>query len=107
MKHLLRGLFIAVLLICCNFQSVLAQPMQQLPVDKNVRIGKLDNGLTYYIRATGASAVKDKYISDTSTSFWSGTQDGNKVTLGGAGGKITDYSTRKLYTHIGNANVGM
>ena len=50
MKHLLRGLFIAVLLICCNFQSVLAQPMQQLPVDKNVRIGKLDNGLTYYIR---------------------------------------------------------
>jgi type IV pilus assembly protein PilY1 len=57
--------------------------------------------------ATGASAVKDKYISDTSTSFWSGTQDGNKVTLGGAGGKITDYSTRKLYTHIGNANVGI
>ncbi|MDD2814941.1 MAG: PilC/PilY family type IV pilus protein [Thiotrichaceae bacterium] len=56
--------------------------------------------------ATGASAVKDKYISDTSTSFWSGTQDGNKVTLGGAGGKITNYSTRKLYTYIGNANVG-
>lgn len=24
--------------------------MQTLPVDKNVRIGKLDNGLTYYIR---------------------------------------------------------
>ena len=24
--------------------------MQQMPVDKNVRIGKLDNGLTYYIR---------------------------------------------------------
>jgi len=57
--------------------------------------------------ATGASAVKDKYISDTSTSFWSGTQDGNKVTLGGAGGKITNYSTRKLYTYIGNANVGI
>ena len=50
MKHLLRGLFIAVLLICCNFQSVFAQPMQQMPVDKNVRIGQLDNGLTYYIR---------------------------------------------------------
>ena len=45
MKHLLRGLFIAVLIICCNFQSVFAQPMQQMPVDKNVRIGKLDNGL--------------------------------------------------------------
>ena len=25
-------------------------PVQTLPVDKNVRIGKLDNGLTYYIR---------------------------------------------------------
>lgn len=50
MKHLLRGFFIAVLYICCNFQLVLAQPMQTLPVDKNVRIGKLDNGLTYYIR---------------------------------------------------------
>lgn len=50
MKHLLRGLFIAVLLVCCNFQLVLAQPMQALPIDKNVRIGKLDNGLTYYIR---------------------------------------------------------
>lgn len=57
--------------------------------------------------ATGASAVKDKYIADTATSFWSGTQDGNKVTLGGAGGKITNYSTRKLYTYIGNANVGV
>lgn len=34
MKHLLRGLFIAVLFICCNFQLVLAQPMQELPVDK-------------------------------------------------------------------------
>ena len=50
MKHLLRGLLIAVLIICCNFLPVFAQPMQQLPVDKNVRIGKLDNGLTYYIR---------------------------------------------------------
>ncbi|WP_077155072.1 M16 family metallopeptidase [Bacteroides bouchesdurhonensis] len=50
MKHLLRGLFIAVLTICCNFQFVFAQPMQTLPVDKDVRIGKLDNGLTYYIR---------------------------------------------------------
>ena len=50
MKHLLRGFFIAVLFICCNFQLVSAQPMQTLPVDKNVRIGQLDNGLTYYIR---------------------------------------------------------
>ena len=50
MKHLLRGLLVAALVVCCSFQSMLAQPMQQMPVDKNVRIGKLDNGLTYYIR---------------------------------------------------------
>lgn len=50
MKHLLRGLFIAALLLCCNFQLALAQPMQTLPIDQGVRIGKLDNGLTYYIR---------------------------------------------------------
>ena len=42
MKHLLRGLFIAVLFICCNFQLALAQPMREsLPVDEDVRIGKL------------------------------------------------------------------
>ena len=50
MKHLSRGLLIAVLTICCNFQFVFAQSLQTLPVDQNVRIGKLDNGLTYYIR---------------------------------------------------------
>ena len=52
MKHLVRGLFIAVILLCSSFQQTFAQQMQYppLPVDKNVRIGKLDNGLTYYIR---------------------------------------------------------
>lgn len=52
MKHLLHGLFFIAAFICCNFQTAFAQQMQfpPLPVDKNVRIGKLDNGLTYYIR---------------------------------------------------------
>ena len=50
MKHLLRGLWIVALILCCNFQQVFAQQMPPIPVDKNVRIGKLDNGLTYYIR---------------------------------------------------------
>lgn len=39
-------------MLFCGFQSAVAQ-MQQLPpipVDQNVRIGVLDNGLTYYIR---------------------------------------------------------
>lgn len=50
MKHLLRGLFIAAIFFCCNFQHAVAQQPQLLPIDKNVRIGKLSNGLTYYIR---------------------------------------------------------
>lgn len=52
MKHLFRGLFIAAALLCCVFQQTLAQQPQYppLPIDKNVRIGQLDNGLTYYIR---------------------------------------------------------
>lgn len=50
MKHLLRSLSIVALLICCNFQQVFAQQMPPLPMDKNVRTGKLENGLTYYIR---------------------------------------------------------
>ena len=44
MKHLLRGLWIVALILCCNFQQVFAQQMPPIPVDKNVRIGKLDNG---------------------------------------------------------------
>ncbi len=51
MKHLLRGLFIAAIILCCNFQQTVAQQQPQLlPVDKNVRIGTLPNGLTYYLR---------------------------------------------------------
>ncbi len=51
MKYSLRKLFIAAFtVICCNSQFAFAQSVQTLPVDKDVRIGKLDNGLTYYIR---------------------------------------------------------
>lgn len=50
MKNLFRGLFIAAVLVCCGFQQVFAQQLPPIPVDPNVRIGKLDNGLTYYIR---------------------------------------------------------
>jgi zinc protease len=57
MKHLLRGLWIVALILCCNFQQVFAQQMPPIPVDKNVRIGKLDNGLTYYIRKNSQSVV--------------------------------------------------
>ncbi len=64
MKHLLRSLFIATLLICCSLQSLLAQQQLPLiPIDSNVRIGKLDNGLTYYIRKNVLPADRaDFYI---------------------------------------------
>lgn len=52
MKHLFRNLLVVALVLCAGFQQAVAQQMQfpPLPIDKNVRIGKLDNGLTYYIR---------------------------------------------------------
>ncbi len=50
MKHLFRTLVVAALVICSNIPGAAAQQMPPIPVDQNVRIGKLDNGLTYYIR---------------------------------------------------------
>lgn len=44
----LRKIF-AVFLLCLSVGSAMAQ-MPAIPVDKNVKIGHLDNGLTYYIR---------------------------------------------------------
>ena len=41
---------IIVLLLAALTLSVNAQQIEKLPVDTNVRVGKLDNGLTYYIR---------------------------------------------------------
>lgn len=49
MKQLFSGLLVAVALVCCSLQAF-AQQMPPIPIDPNVRIGKLDNGLTYYIR---------------------------------------------------------
>lgn len=63
MKHLVRSLWVVALFICCNFQQVFAQQMPPIPVDKDVRIGKLDNGLTYYIRKNSLPANRaDFYI---------------------------------------------
>lgn len=51
MKHLLRSFWIIALILCCNLRQATAQmQMPPIPTDKNVRIGKLNNGLTYYIR---------------------------------------------------------
>ena len=44
----LKNFFVAVLLFAGV--SVQAQQMAPVPQDKEVRVGKLDNGLTYNIR---------------------------------------------------------
>lgn len=64
MKHLFRGLFVAAMLICCSFQQAAAQQqMPPIPIDPNVRIGQLSNGLTYYIRKNALPADRaDFYI---------------------------------------------
>ena len=43
-------MWVAAIAFCCYTTQSLAQQMPAIPVDPNVRIGKLDNGLTYYIR---------------------------------------------------------
>lgn len=63
MKHLFRSLSVIALIVCCNFQQALAQQQPPIPVDPNVRIGKLDNGLTYYLRKNNLPANRaDFYI---------------------------------------------
>jgi len=49
MKNLTQKLLLVGLLLCIA-ASVLAQQFQPLPIDPNVRIGRLENGLTYIIR---------------------------------------------------------
>ena len=43
-------LFVATFFIAMCSSFAQQQQMPPIPVDKDVRIGKLDNGLTYYIR---------------------------------------------------------
>ena len=47
----MKKLFLSLLLTIVGTVAMMAQmEMPSLPVDPDVRIGKLDNGLTYYIR---------------------------------------------------------
>lgn len=43
-------LLLTVVATCLTASAQMEQMTQPLPIDENVRIGKLDNGLTYYIR---------------------------------------------------------
>ena len=47
----MKKLFLSLLLAMFGTVAMMAQmEMPSVPVDPDVRIGKLDNGLTYYIR---------------------------------------------------------
>ncbi|MBR6092706.1 MAG: insulinase family protein [Bacteroidales bacterium] len=46
----MKKLFLSVLFVAAMAISSFAQQVMPCPMDPNVRIGKLDNGLTYYIR---------------------------------------------------------
>ncbi|MFI3296251.1 MAG: insulinase family protein [bacterium] len=47
----MRKLLSLIAVICISAMGLVAQPQfEPLPIDANVRIGVLDNGLTYYIR---------------------------------------------------------
>ena len=47
---MIRRIFFATVLCLGIAVNASAQQMPQIPTDPQVRIGKLDNGLTYYIR---------------------------------------------------------
>lgn len=50
MKNLFRTLCVVAVAFIGSFTLVSAQQMPPIPMDQNVKIGKLDNGLTYYLR---------------------------------------------------------
>lgn len=50
MKTCMRFAFLALAGCSCFLGQIRAQQMPPVPVDKEVRIGHLENGLTYYIR---------------------------------------------------------
>ena len=46
----MKKIFLSALFLLASAVTMMAQQMPPIPVDPEVRIGKLDNGLTYYIR---------------------------------------------------------
>ena len=45
----MKKLILSILVLALSLVATAQQP-QALPIDSAVRVGKLDNGLTYYIR---------------------------------------------------------
>lgn len=62
MKHLFSSFLFGAFLVCTG-TAFAQQQMPPIPIDKNVKTGKLDNGLTYYIRKNTTNEKRaDFYI---------------------------------------------
>ena len=46
----IRKITLVLAVVILGFTSAIAQQLAPLPIDPNVRYGKLENGLTYYVR---------------------------------------------------------
>ena len=57
MTHFLRKMAAAWIILGSVSVGFAQQQMPPIPTDPNVRIGKLDNGLTYYIRHKGSEVT--------------------------------------------------
>ena len=59
----MKKLFLSVLFVAAMAVTSFAQQAMPCPMDPNVRVGKLDNGMTYYIRHNEKPAQRaDFYI---------------------------------------------
>ena len=68
MRNFIRKTFVAVIL-AGGASVALAQQLPPIPTDPNVRIGKLENGMTYYIRHNALPEKQaDFYIAQKTTS---------------------------------------
>ena len=63
----MKKLFELLVIIFIFFQCILTNAIeinldQKIPLDKEITYGKLDNGLTYYIKKNTSPKKKQQYI---------------------------------------------
>lgn len=69
MTHFLRKMAAAWIILGSVSVGFAQQQMPPIPTDPNVRIGKLDNGLTYYIRHNETPGKKSRFLHRSKSRF--------------------------------------
>lgn len=69
MTHFLRKMAAAWIILGSVSVGFAQQQMPPIPTDPNVRIGKLDNGLTYYIRHNELPEKKSRFLHRSKSRF--------------------------------------